>query len=63
VAGAVKTVVVNTAMPNLNNSTSAMLNQHIFQSPLSGLPLTLYVGNIPLDMEDVKMAKIFEVLF
>jgi hypothetical protein len=29
-------------------------------NPMAGLPLTLYVGNVPLDLEDTKLVKIFE---
>ncbi len=36
------------------------LNRHVFMNPMAGLPITLYVGNLPLDLEDTKLVKIFE---
>jgi hypothetical protein len=45
------------------NHTCALLNQHIFQQvPAAALPLTLYVGQIPLDMTDAVLTKLLEVI-
>jgi hypothetical protein len=38
-----------------------LLNSHIFSNILAGLPITLYVGNIPKDVDDNKIMRIFEV--
>lgn len=43
------------------NQTSNLLNRHIFSNALAGLPLNIVVVKIPLDFEDGKLAKIFEV--
>lgn len=37
-----------------------LLNTHIFTNLMAGLPISLYVGNIPTEMEDTKLMKILE---
>eukprot|EP01033_Poteriospumella_lacustris_P011105 gene11105-7902_t len=42
------------------NPTSDVLNRTIFTNSMAGLPLSLFIGNVPLDVEDLKLLKVVE---
>eukprot|EP01038_Epipyxis_sp_PR26KG_P008587 gene8587-11602_t len=52
--------IYNASLASIQNTTSNLLNQHIFSNPIAGSPLTLYIGNLPLDIEEVKLSQLLE---
>ena len=50
----------NTTATDINN-TSNILHRHIFSNAHAGLPLTLFIGKIPLEFEDGRLARMVEV--
>lgn len=54
----IPTTTINT--PQFINPTSDFLNRSIFTNAVAGLPLTIFLGNVPLDLEDLKLLKIVE---
>ncbi len=56
--------VFNSALNNnAPNNTSNLLHKHIFTNAFAGLPVTLFIGKIPLDFEDAKLGRMLEVIY
>lgn len=60
-ASSIGSSVAAAAASQAANSTSNLLHKHIFQNAFAGLPVTLFIGRIPLDFEDAKLSRMLEV--